>query len=169
MNKPMLDSKPAVAAWLVLLAAAGTFAVTMGTRQTMGLFLSPLNTATGIGDGMGQGFPVQAIAAFSLHRTATVPVNQPFGNQAGILNGGRQQRLFAADVEKSERFPLGVHHVNKPKVFALRCQRFQCVDHGFQLRRATMGLLGPLQHAQCRPCRPTRKPLIPYLLACWRQ
>ena len=35
--------------WLVLLAAAGTFALTMGTRQTMGLFLSPLNTATGLG------------------------------------------------------------------------------------------------------------------------
>jgi nitrate/nitrite transporter NarK len=28
------------AMWLVLLAAAGTFALTMGTRQTMGLFLS---------------------------------------------------------------------------------------------------------------------------------
>jgi len=27
--------------WLVLLAAAGTFALTMGTRQTMGLFLTP--------------------------------------------------------------------------------------------------------------------------------
>ena len=37
------------ALWLVLLAAAGTFALTMGTRQTMGLFLSPLNTATGLG------------------------------------------------------------------------------------------------------------------------
>ncbi|MBX3588362.1 MAG: MFS transporter [Ramlibacter sp.] len=37
--------------WLVLLAAAGTFALTMGTRQTMGLFLSPLNTATGLGLG----------------------------------------------------------------------------------------------------------------------
>src|SRR3569832_445747 len=35
--------------WLVLIAAAGTFALTMGTRQTMGLFLSPLNTATGLG------------------------------------------------------------------------------------------------------------------------
>lgn len=35
--------------WLVLLAAAGTFALTMGTRQTMGFFLSPLNTATGLG------------------------------------------------------------------------------------------------------------------------
>lgn len=34
---------------LVLLAAAGTFALTMGTRQSMGLFLSPLNTATGLG------------------------------------------------------------------------------------------------------------------------
>ncbi len=35
--------------WLVLLAAAGTFALTMGTRQTMGFFLSPINTATGLG------------------------------------------------------------------------------------------------------------------------
>lgn len=35
--------------WLVLLAAAGTFALTMGVRQTMGLFLSSLNTATGVG------------------------------------------------------------------------------------------------------------------------
>jgi predicted MFS family arabinose efflux permease len=33
----------------VLLAAAGTFAVTMGVRQSMALFLSPLNTATGLG------------------------------------------------------------------------------------------------------------------------
>ena len=39
------------AVWLVLLAAAGMFALTMGTRQTMGLFLSPLNTATGLGVG----------------------------------------------------------------------------------------------------------------------
>jgi len=37
--------------WLVLLASAGTFALTMGTRQTMGLFLGPLNTATGLGLG----------------------------------------------------------------------------------------------------------------------
>lgn len=45
----MSESKREVAFWLVLLAAAGTFALTMGTRQTMGLFLSPLNTATGLG------------------------------------------------------------------------------------------------------------------------
>ena len=37
------------AVWLVLLAAAGTFGLTMGTRQTMGLFLGPLNTSTGLG------------------------------------------------------------------------------------------------------------------------
>jgi len=37
------------ALWVVLLAAAGTFALTMGVRQTMGLFLSPLNTSTGLG------------------------------------------------------------------------------------------------------------------------
>ena len=39
------------AVWWVLLAAAGTFALTMGTRQSMGLFLGPLNTATGLGLG----------------------------------------------------------------------------------------------------------------------
>ena len=34
---------------LVLLAAAATFALTMGARQSMGLFLPSLNTATGLG------------------------------------------------------------------------------------------------------------------------
>ena len=33
----------------VLLAAAGTFSLTMGARQSMGLFLGPLNTQTGLG------------------------------------------------------------------------------------------------------------------------
>jgi predicted MFS family arabinose efflux permease len=36
---------------VVLLAAAGAFALTMGTRQTMGLFIGPINTATGLGLG----------------------------------------------------------------------------------------------------------------------
>nr|WP_315480921.1 MFS transporter [uncultured Rhodoferax sp.] len=39
------------AVWVILLAAAGAFALTMGVRQTMGLFLSSLNTATGLGVG----------------------------------------------------------------------------------------------------------------------
>ncbi len=47
---PTVSTRP-WAVWLVLLAAAGTFAVTMGTRQSMGLFLGPLNTATGLGLG----------------------------------------------------------------------------------------------------------------------
>jgi len=48
MNKAQtIPWRPAM--WLVLLAAAGTFALTMGTRQTMGLFLSSLNTSTGLG------------------------------------------------------------------------------------------------------------------------
>ena len=49
----MTPSTPqrSLALWLVLAAAGGTFALTMGTRQTMGLFLSPLNTATGLGLG----------------------------------------------------------------------------------------------------------------------
>ena len=45
------SSLPLWPVWAVLLAAAGTFALTMGTRQSMGLFLGPLNTATGLGLG----------------------------------------------------------------------------------------------------------------------
>ena len=37
------------AVWVVLLAAAGSFALTMGVRQFMGLFLSPINSATHLG------------------------------------------------------------------------------------------------------------------------
>jgi MFS family permease len=47
----MSDATRRTAFWLVLLAAAGTFALTMGTRQSMGLFLSSLNTSTGLGLG----------------------------------------------------------------------------------------------------------------------
>ena len=36
---------------LVLLAAAGTFALTMGARQSMGLFVGSINTHTGLGLG----------------------------------------------------------------------------------------------------------------------
>jgi MFS family permease len=42
-------SAAAPAVWLVLLAAAGTLALTMGARQSMGLFLGSINTATGLG------------------------------------------------------------------------------------------------------------------------
>lgn len=50
---PSLGAMPArrIAMWLVLLAAGGTFALTMGVRQTMGLFLSALNTSTALGIG----------------------------------------------------------------------------------------------------------------------
>ncbi|HEX7439036.1 MAG TPA: MFS transporter [Caldimonas sp.] len=41
--------RPPIAFWLVLVAAGGTFAVTMGARQSMGLFLNTLNTSTGLG------------------------------------------------------------------------------------------------------------------------
>ncbi len=37
--------------WVVLLAGAGAFAMTMGTRSTMGLFLGPLNASTQLGVG----------------------------------------------------------------------------------------------------------------------
>ncbi|OYU99952.1 MAG: MFS transporter, partial [Burkholderiales bacterium PBB5] len=48
---PSTRTVAAPAVGLVLLAAAGTFALTMGTRQTMGLFLSSLNSATHLGLG----------------------------------------------------------------------------------------------------------------------
>ncbi len=51
MTSELQSNAGRTALWLVLLAAAGTFALTMGTRQTMGLFLSPLNTSTGLGLG----------------------------------------------------------------------------------------------------------------------
>src|SRR5690349_2224362 len=35
--------------WLVTLAAAGIMVVTMGARQSLGLFVSPINSATGLG------------------------------------------------------------------------------------------------------------------------
>lgn len=51
MNKPKAPAQAGMAIWLVLLAAAGAFALTMGVRQTMGLFLSALNTSTALGIG----------------------------------------------------------------------------------------------------------------------
>jgi MFS family permease len=46
---PALSSPLAMPVFLVLLAAGGTFAVTMGARQSMGLFVGTLNTTTGLG------------------------------------------------------------------------------------------------------------------------
>ncbi len=49
-----MNSPQRTRAWplaLVLLAAAGTFALTMGARQSMGLFVGPINTHTALGLG----------------------------------------------------------------------------------------------------------------------
>src|SRR5687768_3437286 len=35
--------------WIVTLAAAGILMVTMGARQSLGLFVSPINSSTGLG------------------------------------------------------------------------------------------------------------------------
>lgn len=43
----MLDERPRY--WSLLLPAAAILMITMGARQSMGLFISPLNTATGMG------------------------------------------------------------------------------------------------------------------------
>jgi predicted MFS family arabinose efflux permease len=44
-----MSERKVAAVAVVLLAAAGTFALTMGARQSMGLFVSTLNTHTGLG------------------------------------------------------------------------------------------------------------------------
>jgi predicted MFS family arabinose efflux permease len=46
LTRPLRSRVPLV---LVLLAAGGVFAVTMGARQSMGLFLSVINSTTGLG------------------------------------------------------------------------------------------------------------------------
>ena len=45
----MFHSLNSRAAWTVTLAAAGILMVTMGARQSLGLFVSPINTSTGLG------------------------------------------------------------------------------------------------------------------------
>ena len=74
-NNPI---KP-VAVWLVLLAAAGCFALTMGTRQTMGLFLSSLNASTGL----GLGSISLAFAFGQLWWGLTQPICRGFCRQGG--------------------------------------------------------------------------------------
>jgi predicted MFS family arabinose efflux permease len=49
-----MNSSPRTSPWpiaLILLAAGGTFALTMGARQSMGLFVGPINTHTALGLG----------------------------------------------------------------------------------------------------------------------
>ena len=36
-------------AWVVTLTAAGILMITMGMRQSIGLYVSPINTSTGLG------------------------------------------------------------------------------------------------------------------------
>ena len=50
-NESPTPAKKNVAIWLVLLAVGGAYALTMGVRQSMGLFLSALNTLTALGVG----------------------------------------------------------------------------------------------------------------------
>src|SRR2546422_5298269 len=49
MNSTAPTGRHAPTFFWVLLAGAGTFALTMGARQSMGLFVSTLNTHTGLG------------------------------------------------------------------------------------------------------------------------
>ncbi len=51
MTSAASTNQKANAIWLVLLCAGGALALTMGVRQSMGLFLSALNTSTALGVG----------------------------------------------------------------------------------------------------------------------
>jgi MFS family permease len=42
-------SRPAQRTWMLLLIASAILMITMGSRQTIGLFIAPLNSATGLG------------------------------------------------------------------------------------------------------------------------
>jgi predicted MFS family arabinose efflux permease len=85
MTPTTASPAPAAPRWpvgLVLLAAAGVFALTMGTRQTMGLFLGALNTSTGLGLG-------QISLAFAFGQLWW-GLTQPFaGAMADKLGAGR--------------------------------------------------------------------------------
>jgi predicted MFS family arabinose efflux permease len=45
----MLKELKEPGAWLITLAASGVLMITMGARQTIGLFVGPINTSTGMG------------------------------------------------------------------------------------------------------------------------
>ena len=49
MNAAVAQSKPEHNWWTLILVAAAIVMVTMGARQSVGLFVSPLNTSTGLG------------------------------------------------------------------------------------------------------------------------
>src|SRR5262245_10075564 len=49
LERSMTNTSSPRAMWMVILAGAAFLMVTMGTRQSMGLFVSPLNTSTGLG------------------------------------------------------------------------------------------------------------------------
>ena len=44
-----MDKKPTRAAWVIMLSAAAILTITMGARQSVGLFVSPINASTGLG------------------------------------------------------------------------------------------------------------------------
>jgi len=47
MKQP--PARPGASTWPLVITAAAILMITMGSRQTLGLFVSPLNTATGLG------------------------------------------------------------------------------------------------------------------------
>jgi predicted MFS family arabinose efflux permease len=49
MNAAVVQSKSGHGWWTLMLIAAAILMVTMGARQSLGLFVSPLNTSTGLG------------------------------------------------------------------------------------------------------------------------
>ena len=79
--------------WVVTLAAAAILMVTMGARQSLGLFVSPLNSATGLGIATIS----LALAVGQLMWGVIQPVSGAVAGLAGALLGGLFVNLRFAD------------------------------------------------------------------------
>ena len=73
----------------VMLSAAGIFALTMGIRQSQALFISPINSSTGLGIG-------EISFAFAVAQLMW-GVTQPFAGAAFVLQA---VAILVAEVER---------------------------------------------------------------------
>ena len=94
----------------MLLAAAAILTITMGTRQSMGLFVSPLNTATGLGImatlGMQAVMNLMVVTGLAPTKGIALPLLSS-GGTGWILTAGSLGLLVAMDRCLEEASPSG--------------------------------------------------------------
>ena len=90
------------ALWTVTLAAAGILMVSMGARQSIGLFLAPLNASTGLG--IASISLAMAIGQFACDRPQVTVVlgteRAPVGQRRGRRSAGRAPRGVGLEVAR---------------------------------------------------------------------